>query len=143
MASGTVIHSLSGQRGVTLLALLLLAAGIVLQRVHTYAEPPDRDLAVYAVIGHEMIRGRPLYADLYDNKPPLLHATFVMAERLVGYGPGEVFLINVAVTLPSCSGRGGDFSRHHWPLKRPPQSQVPVRRSPYLWCGSASWSASC
>ena len=86
------------------LALLGLAAVIVLERVRTYAEPLERDAAGYAVISHELVRGRTLYTDLWDRKPPLLYATFAAAERVVGYGPGEVFAVNVAAALVTLVG---------------------------------------
>ena len=79
--------------------LLALAVVVVLERVRTYDEPLERDAAGYAVIGHEINRGRALYADLWERKPPLLYATFAAAERLFGYGPGEVFAVNVTAAL--------------------------------------------
>ena len=93
----------------------VLAAAVVLERLRTYAEPLERDVAGYAVIGHEMLRGRNLYTDLWERKPPLLYATFAAAERVVGYGPGEVFVVNVGaalVTLAGCyaAGRAGSGS---------------------------------
>ena len=84
--------------------LAACVALIVLERVHTYAEPLERDIAGYAVIGHEMIRGRHLYTDLWERKPPLLYATFRWAEWAVGYGPQEVFLINVTFALATLGG---------------------------------------
>ena len=95
---------------ITLAALAVLAAAVVAERWHTRAEPLERDIAGYAVIGHEMLGGRVLYADLWERKPPLLYATFAAAERLVGYGPGAVFAVNVAaavVTLLACFAAGG------------------------------------
>jgi hypothetical protein len=81
-----------------------MAALIVLERVHTYDEPPDRDVAEYAVIGHEMRLGRHLYTDLWERKPPLLDATFETAERLVGYGFPEIFTLNVVMALATLAG---------------------------------------
>jgi hypothetical protein len=79
--------------------LSCLVALVVFERVHTWREPPDRDMAGYAVIGHEMLRGRLLYTDLWERKPPLLYATFAAAERFVGYGFGELLTVNLAATL--------------------------------------------
>ena len=85
-------------------AILAFGAGVVAERVHTYAEPIERDIAGYAVIGHEMLRGRHLYTDLWERKPPLLYATFAAAERLTRYGPAEVFTVNVAAALATLLG---------------------------------------
>src|SRR5438445_47598 len=69
---------------------------MVLQRVHTYAEPFERDIATYAVIAREMRQGRPLYSDLWDNKPPLLYLIFAAAQVVAGEGPASIFLMGVA-----------------------------------------------
>ena len=83
-----------------LLAVLALAALlIVLERCHTYAEPLERDITTYAVIGQELLRGRALYTDLWDHKPPAIHVTFALAEALVGEGPFSIFLLNVLSAL--------------------------------------------
>ena len=57
---------------IPLVILLGLSAVIFLQRLHTYHEPLERDLTLYAVIGHEMLGGRALYSDLCENKPPAI-----------------------------------------------------------------------
>jgi Dolichyl-phosphate-mannose-protein mannosyltransferase len=62
----------------------------------TYHEPIKGDPAVYAVIGHELLNGRRLYADLWDHKPPAIHATFALAELVVGFGPQQLYLLNIA-----------------------------------------------
>jgi hypothetical protein len=63
-------------------ALVLVAA-----HLHTYDEPLQTDITGAAVIGHEVLAGRALYADMWDHKPPTLHLTHAAASRLVGYGP--------------------------------------------------------
>ena len=79
--------------------LLLLALVIGLERWHTYTEPLERDITTYAVIGHELLSGRKLYSDLWDCKPPLLYLSFSAAEILAGYGPSEIFLLNILAGL--------------------------------------------
>ena len=64
---------------VGLVILALLAVVVVFERVHTDDEPLERGVAGYAVIGHEMLRGWHLHADLSERKPPLLYATFAAA----------------------------------------------------------------
>lgn len=77
---------------------------IILARFHTYDEPLERDIGVYAVIAHEMLHGRELYSDLWDHKPPAIHITFALGELLVGYGPQSVYLLNVIATLITLLG---------------------------------------
>ena len=86
------------------LVLVLCCTLILLQRVHTYHEPLENDIAGYAVIGHEMMHGRSLYSDLWERKPPLLYATFAAAECLAGYGRAEIFLVNVTAALVTLLG---------------------------------------
>ncbi len=81
------------------LVLLVLA-----ERWRTADEPLDRDIAGYAVIGHEMLGGRNLYTDLWERKPPLLYGTFAAAEMLVGYVPPEVLLVNVTAAVLTAAG---------------------------------------
>lgn len=88
-----------GRKPFAVLVLLLLAALICFERWHTYQEPLERDITTYAVIGHEMLRGRKLYSDLWDCKPPLLYLTFSAAEILAGYGASEIYLLNILASL--------------------------------------------
>jgi Dolichyl-phosphate-mannose-protein mannosyltransferase len=62
----------------------------------TYHEPVKVDPAVYAVIGHELLNGRRLYADLWDHKPPAIHVTFALGELVVGFGPQQLYLLQLA-----------------------------------------------
>lgn len=51
------------------------------------------DNNVYAYIGHAMLQGEKLYSDLVDNKPPAIYITYMLAEKIWGYGvPGIVYL---------------------------------------------------
>jgi hypothetical protein len=103
-----------GRRRSTWIVLALVAACgvILLERLHTFAEPFDRDVATYAVIAREMRHGRDLYTDLWDNKPPLLYGVYGLAQVLAGDGPGSVFLIGVTCALVTAAalyhaGTGG------------------------------------
>jgi 4-amino-4-deoxy-L-arabinose transferase-like glycosyltransferase len=89
-------------RAAAWLALLALAFGV--QRLRTYDEPFERDIMTYAVIGHELVLGNRLYSDVLDNKPPAIYATFGLAELLVGYGPGAVYLVNVVFGILALAG---------------------------------------
>src|SRR5215510_7497395 len=86
------------------LAVLGLALVIATARLHTYHEPLERDITSAAVIGHEMLAGRSLYVDVWDHKPPAIHVTHAVAILLAGYGPGAVYLLNVAAAIATLGG---------------------------------------
>ncbi len=73
-------------------------------RLHTYEEPVERDIGNHAVIGHEILHGRKLYSDLWDSKPPAIFVTYAVADVLVGYGPGSVYLIGVVAAIITLLG---------------------------------------
>jgi hypothetical protein len=87
-----------------LVILLGLSALICLQRLHTYDEPLERDLTLYAVLGHELLNGRALYSDLCENKPPAIFLTYAAAEKLVGYGTGAIFFLGIIAALVTLLG---------------------------------------
>ena len=104
---------------------MLLIAIIVLARCHTYHEPVERDLALYAVFGHEMLQGRPLYTDLFDNKPPLIYLTYAFSELIAGYGQQQFFFLGLLAAIltllgvyrlgSTCVGaRGGFWAAVFW-----------------------------
>jgi Dolichyl-phosphate-mannose-protein mannosyltransferase len=97
------LRTLPGRR-LTAAALLVLGATIAVARLHTFDEPLERDITTYAVIGHELLAGRRLYSDLWDHKPPAIHLTFAAAEAVAGYGPREVYLLNVLAGLATMLG---------------------------------------
>ncbi|MBI3768132.1 MAG: hypothetical protein HY271_06495 [Deltaproteobacteria bacterium] len=85
---------------VVLLATCVLV--LLAQRLHTYDEPFERDITTYAVIGHEVLSGRKLYSDLWDNKSPIVYMTYAAGELAAGYGPLSIFLLGLttaALTL--------------------------------------------
>ena len=84
--------------------LVVLAATLVAARLHTYDEPLQTDITGAAVIGHELLAGRALYADMWDHKPPALHLTHAVAIALVGYGPGAIFLLNITAGIVTLLG---------------------------------------
>jgi len=75
--------------------LVVLCLCIFISRLYSFHETLERDITTYAVIGHELLKGRNLYSDIWDNKPPAAFVTFALAELIAGYGPNAVFLINV------------------------------------------------
>ncbi|WP_428940250.1 hypothetical protein [Fontivita pretiosa] len=86
--------------------IVLIAGAIVIavSRLHTYHQPLDWDIATYAVIGHELVNGERLYLDAWDVKPPLLYATYALAERITGYGFAQVYLLAVVSAVGTMLG---------------------------------------
>ncbi|MFO0809896.1 MAG: hypothetical protein U0746_14845 [Gemmataceae bacterium] len=80
---------------VTAIVLFALAGTMASLRLRTYDEPVEFDIALYAVVGHEMHEGRKLYSEIWDQKPPAIHTTYMLAESLLGYGPRAVYGLNV------------------------------------------------
>jgi hypothetical protein len=87
-----------------LFILLGLSVLIGLQRLHTWHEPLERDLTIYAVIGHELLAGRSLYSDLCENKPPAIFVTYAAAEWLAGYGPTAIYLMGTIAAIITLLG---------------------------------------
>jgi hypothetical protein len=84
------------------IVLLVLFGGIILAERGSLARNGlSNDICGYAVIGHEMMRGRELYSDLWERKPPLLYATFSAAELVTGYDRNEIFWLGTGTALLS------------------------------------------
>lgn len=88
----------------TRVVLAGLASLVALARLRTWNEPFERDITTYAVFGHELLQGRALYADLWDNKPPGIFAVYAAAEWLAGYGSGAIYAINVLSAVVALCG---------------------------------------
>ncbi len=84
-----------------LLVLIVLMAAV---RLHTYDEPLEMDAATYAVIARELRAGRYLYSELWDHKPPAIHATFAVAQVLAGSGPAHAYLLALAAASVALLG---------------------------------------
>jgi hypothetical protein len=112
-------------RVVTLLALGGIMAAL---RGVTFNEPPDRDVAAYAVIGHGLLAGRDLYSDLWDHKPPAIHISYAAAEWLAGPGQASIFLLSMVTALATMLGI---YCGARW---------ANVRESIALW-GCAVWTS--
>jgi hypothetical protein len=108
------------------LALVILAL-----RVQTWAEPAERDLDIYAAIGHELLAGRTLYDDLFDQKPPGAYLTYAAGEWLFGYGASQrlaLGLLSAWLTL--------------WGLFRVLRAAT-ARTKPALWAAAAFTVINC
>jgi 4-amino-4-deoxy-L-arabinose transferase-like glycosyltransferase len=101
--------------------LTTLAAFILLEGVWSYRRPIHRDVSIYAVIGHEMLRGRPLYSDLLELRPPAVMVTYAAAEAVLGYGRHTILTLYVAASVVAmlgiyyaASARGGGRMAGLW-----------------------------
>lgn len=88
----------------TAVVIFLLAAFIVAERIWTYNKPVRRDVGIYAVIGHELLGGRPLYSDLLELRPPAVLVTYAIGETVTGYGRLTLFLLYVIPTIITLLG---------------------------------------
>ncbi len=77
---------------------------IAVTRARTSHEPVEGDQAIYSVIGHELLKGRSLYTDLWDHKPPAIHATYALGELVAGYGPHQLYVLHLAASTLTLVG---------------------------------------
>jgi hypothetical protein len=93
---------ISGRRAAIVLIVLSILTS--LGRVYTRNEPLERDLTMYALVAHELVEGKRLYTDVWDQKPPAIYLVYAAAELAVGYGPQSVLLVNIAAGLITLAG---------------------------------------
>jgi hypothetical protein len=78
------------RRSAWLIAAALIALVFVL-RLPTYFEPPYfGDEGIFAAVAARMLDGERLYADAWDNKPPLIYLVYACIVEL--FGPSTVGL---------------------------------------------------
>ncbi len=106
-----------GVIGAGLLALLALCFVLLL---HTRHEPLENNMPQYALMGHEILGGRLLYTDIFDQKPPAIYGTYMLAEMAFGYNRDTIFyleLIGVGITLLGVYKAGASlFEDRRWGL---------------------------
>jgi hypothetical protein len=84
--------------------LVALALLVALMRLHTYAEPLERDLGIYAWMGHFLFQGRPLYSDLVEIKPPLPYILYALVEMVTGMGDAQAYVLGVVSSWATLLG---------------------------------------
>jgi hypothetical protein len=87
------------RRLVPVAGLVALAVLMAALRAHYYDWPPNRDVTEYAVTAHELLHGRALYSDVWNPKPPAIFVSYGAAELLAGYGPGQLYVLNLLCGL--------------------------------------------
>ena len=84
-----------------LLFALFVAVSLLTRWLSLVVEVLDVDEAAYVVGSWELLRGRLLYADFVDNKPPLLYVYYALAQAAFGRGLIAVHLATALVTVPA------------------------------------------
>jgi 4-amino-4-deoxy-L-arabinose transferase-like glycosyltransferase len=89
-------QSATGRLGWADQAAFVVATVIVLLlRTHTLNEPLDCDEAAYSYVAHRLLQGDHLYADVFENKPPLAYAPYAAAISVGGYNERAIRLLPV------------------------------------------------
>ena len=78
----------------------LVAVSVLTRGLFLGVEILDLDEAAHAVGSWELLRGRLLYVDFADHKPPLLYVYYAVAQWLLGRGMLAVRLVTVLATVP-------------------------------------------
>jgi len=87
------------------LILLAMAYTLFSMRLHTYGEPIERDMGGYSTIAENILHGGRFFEGAnMDQKPPLVHTTWALAQAVAGFGRGSIFLLNLLAGLGSMIG---------------------------------------
>lgn len=86
------------------LMLFLFAVLLAITRLRTLTEPPETDLAVYSVIGRELVAGRKLYSDLWDIKPPAIYWLYACAAAFTTRGPWMRYWLWIVASVATMVG---------------------------------------
>jgi dolichyl-phosphate-mannose-protein mannosyltransferase len=97
----------------TLSVLALFVATSVLTRIIVLGVPVlNIDETSYIVGARELLRGKLLYTDFADNKPPLIYAYYALIQLLGGDSMLGVRLLTHIVTVPLTALAASAFYRH-------------------------------
>lgn len=85
------------------LALLVGCCGLILlERLYTYHQPLEWDLATYTLVARQLLLGQKLYVDVWDIKPPGIFAVHAIAQGICGDGLFTIFLLSSVVAVGTC-----------------------------------------
>jgi 4-amino-4-deoxy-L-arabinose transferase-like glycosyltransferase len=99
------------RRPATLLAVFAIAS-LLTRASLLWVEIVNIDEAAHIVGSWELLRGRLLYTDYADHKPPLLYVYYAIPQLLFGRGMPAVRLFTVLATLPLTALAVSAFFRH-------------------------------
>lgn len=72
----------------------------------------DVDEAAHITGSWELMRGKLLYTDFVDNKPPLLYVYYALAQLILGRGMMAVHLLTNLLTIPATAFAASAFFEH-------------------------------
>lgn len=90
----------AGGRRAAVLFVLLASVSVATRLPFLRAPFLNVDEAAHLVGSWELLRGRTLYVDFADNKPPLVYLFYAAAQLLLGRGLFSVRLFAAAVVVP-------------------------------------------
>ena len=79
--------------------LLVFSVLIVASRSYSYRMPANVDVSLGQVIGHELLKGRSLYTEIWDHRPPFTYLGYALAELLAGWGPAQLLLLGAGLSI--------------------------------------------
>jgi hypothetical protein len=80
----------------TLLALFAATAGLATKFI---GWPLNRDITTYATIAQELLKGKQLYVDVWDIKPPAIYVTYMFAQWVIPTKLMQIFILDLVPTL--------------------------------------------
>jgi hypothetical protein len=97
----------------TVMLFVLFAAVSLLTRwLSLVVDVFDVDEAAHVVGSWELLRGKVLYADFVNNKPPLLYVYYALAQAAFGRGLIAVHLATALVIVPATALAASAFFGH-------------------------------
>lgn len=92
--------------------LAFVAIALLTRAVLLPVEIIDLDEAAHITGSWELMRGKLLYTDFVDNKPPLLYVYYAIAQLLLGRGMTAVHLLTALFTVPATAFAASAFFEH-------------------------------
>ena len=92
--------------------LLFVAVSLATRWLSLIVDVIDLDESAHIVGSWEMMRGRLLYAEFVNNKPPLLYIYYAAAQLLFGRSLFAVHLVTALVTVPLTAFAVSAFFHH-------------------------------
>lgn len=74
---------------------------LIFLRLHSIKEPLERDLTQYAYISHNMLDGKELYTYFWEDRPPGVHLSYMLAEIIGGYKQASIVWLGIIFTIVS------------------------------------------
>jgi 4-amino-4-deoxy-L-arabinose transferase-like glycosyltransferase len=99
-------------RSPLVLFALFAAVSLLTRWLSLAVDVLDVDEAAHAVGSWELMRGKVLYADFVNNKPPLLYVYYALAQAAFGRGLIAVHLATALLTVPATALAASAFFGH-------------------------------